>query len=241
MKWQLSICILLLLAGCSGRPENAGQTPRPLHQSGSHGSSTPLQQQVILDAPVIQQNPELKYGCEVTSLAMLLQHAGIDADKTNLAQRMVTDPDPLEQSDSGDILRWGNPHDGFVGDVSGTNRGYAIYAKPLQNLMQQYLPDRTVNLTGRPFEDLIEQIRKGKPVVVWTTAHYSPPRQWEQWSHDDQQIKATMEEHAVLLVGFDLQHVYVNDPLTGDKARKTPRDPFVEAWKQLGSQALSYS
>jgi uncharacterized protein YvpB len=47
--------------------------------------------------------------------------------------------------------------------------------------------------------------------------------------------------HAVVLVGFDNDHVYVNDPLTGKKSHKTEKNSFIESWVTLGQQALSYN
>lgn len=52
-------------------------------------------------------------------------------------------------SKNGDITQWGDPKEGFVGDITGKNKGYAVYVQPLQELMEQYLPNRTVNLTGK--------------------------------------------------------------------------------------------
>lgn len=43
---------------------------------------------LILDVPLIAQNPELPRGCEVTSLAMLLNYAGIKVDKMKLAKEV---------------------------------------------------------------------------------------------------------------------------------------------------------
>ncbi|WP_134683715.1 C39 family peptidase [Brevibacillus migulae] len=197
-------------------------------------------EKVMLDIPMIKQNPELRFGCEVTSLAMVLQHAGIKTDKMKLAREMPTDPDPMQKSASGDITRWGNPHHGFVGDITGQRAGFAIYARPLEKLMRRYLPNRTVNLTDQPFDRLVSQIQDGKPVIVWTTNEYKLPDRWESWKHGNQQITAPLDLHAVVLVGYDKEHVYLNDPLTGKKAQKTAKHTFIQSWKALGHQALSY-
>jgi uncharacterized protein YvpB len=195
---------------------------------------------IVLQAPVICQGPELYNGCEVTSLAMLLQYAGIHAGKMELANRLKKDNDPLIADTQGHITHWGNPDQGFVGDITGKNKGYAVHAGPLQQLMQQYLPERTLNLTGESFDSLLRQIQNGKPVIVWTTTHFTPPKKWIYWQHHQQQIKATMELHVVLLVGFDSNSVYINNPLTGEKAQRVDRESFMASWKALGQQALSY-
>jgi uncharacterized protein YvpB len=85
------------------------------------------QEKLILDVPLIAQNPELKYGCEVTSLAMVLQYAGIKVNKTELANSIKKDNDPLIIGKGGNIEHWGDPNDGFVGDITGKKKGYAVY------------------------------------------------------------------------------------------------------------------
>ena len=98
----------------------------------------------------------------------------------------------------------------------------------------------TLNLTGSSFNVVLDQIKNNKPVVVWTTSHFSKPTKWVTWNHGKDKIKATQEEHAVLVVGFDPHHVYVNDPLTGKQALQVARTPFIESWVALGRQAVSY-
>lgn len=195
---------------------------------------------VMLDVPIISQNPELKFGCEVTSLAMLLRHAGIPADKMKLANELPKDKDPVAKTKNGDITHWGNPDHGFVGDITGRNKGYAVYVKPLEALMKQYLPDRTVNLTGSTFDEVITKLREGKPVVVWTTGDYKLPDRWESWKHGQEEIRTPLDLHAVVLVGFNADHVFVNDPLSGKKAQKVNKQTFIDTWVTMGKQALTY-
>ncbi|MHC2201172.1 hypothetical protein [Paenibacillus sp. PvR053] len=44
----------------------------------------------------------------------------------------------------------------------------------------------------------------------------------------------------VVLVGFNADHVYVNDPLTAKKAQKANKQTFIDTWITMGKQALSY-
>lgn len=209
-----------------------------MNQSSSHQT---IKQSVLLDVAIIKQKPELKNGCEVTSLAMVLQYAGIKVNKMELAEKVAKDNDPIVRNSNGDIIHWGNPNHGFVGDITGKSKGYSVYEKPAEQLMKQYLPDRTLNLTGKPFDAVIEQLRNEKPVMVWTTSHFKAPVTWDSWNHGEEKINATFELHSVVLVGFDHDFVYVNDPLTGVKGQKVNRLSFIESWEALGKQALSYN
>ncbi|GLB60396.1 C39 family peptidase [Cytobacillus sp. NCCP-133] len=194
---------------------------------------------VMIDVPLIKQNPELKYGCEVTSLAMVLQHAGVKIGKMDLYKSVKKEDDALVRS-KGDILKWGNPAEGFVGDMTGSSAGYAVFDKPIENLVNQYLPGRAVNLTGHNFESVLNHTSKGYPVVVWTTGDYRLPDRWESWTHGNQTIKTPLDLHAVVLVGYDNQYVYLNDPLSGRKKVKVSKERFISSWHALKSRAVSY-
>jgi len=209
--------------------QEAAPTPAP-----------PPAKSAMLEAPVIRQYPELPRGCEVTSLAMLLQFKGIDKTKMELAAEMKRDPTPLQLNPNGTIKFWGNPNTGFVGEVAGPSKGFGIYHSALLELMVQYVPNAK-DFTREPFEMLEQQLREGIPSVVWTTINYKVPEKWVVWDTPIGPIQTTFMEHAVLLVGFDEQNVYVNDPLKPQSKIKVDKAQFIETWQAMGSQALSYT
>lgn len=204
-------------------------------------STLAMKPSAMLDVVLIRQNPELRYGCEVTSLAMVLNYAGVKTNKMDLYRSIRKDPDPLISSSQGDILRWGNPADGFVGDMTGRRAGYAVFDRPMIALINQKLPGRAVNLTNQSFNRVLAHVSSGHPVVVWTTGDYRLPDRWEGWYHGNQYIKTPLDLHAVVLVGYSTNYVYLNDPLSGRKQVKVSKAQFIRSWKALRSRAVSYN
>ncbi|MCM3568730.1 C39 family peptidase [Neobacillus mesonae] len=203
-------------------------------------NSSSKKDSALLNVKLIKQNPELKYGCEVTSLAMMLNYAGVKTNKMELYRLVRKDPDPLVKSPKGDILRWGNPADGFVGDMTGRRPGYAVFDKPMIDLINQKLPGRAVNLTNQPFERILSHVSNGHPVVIWTTGDYRLPDRPEGWYHGKAYIKTPLDLHVVVLVGYDANYVYLNDPLSGRKQVKAGKQQFISSWKALNRRAVSY-
>lgn len=266
MKAWHFIGILLPLLGCShGSPaENEVQTLKSEAPNVIADSRKPIQKLVVhqpsqkinvkqepkqqrrlnnktlMNVPLIRQNPELKYGCEVTSLAMMLKYAGADTNKMKLFNEIEKDPDPLKRSPKGDILSWGNPGEGFVGDMTGRYAGYAVFDKPMVDLINRYLPGRAVNLTGKNFDEVLAHVSAGYPVVIWTTGDYRLPDRWESWTHGHEVIKTPLDLHAVVLVGYEGNTVYINDPLSGRKQVPVNKQRFIATWKAMQSRAVSY-
>ncbi|GAB2692685.1 C39 family peptidase [Paenibacillus thermoaerophilus] len=191
-----------------------------------------------LDAPAIRQHPELPSGCEIVSLTMLLQYLGVDKGKMELVKELPFDPTPMKMS-GGRIVSWGDPNTGFVGDVTGKGRGYGVYHGPLFRVLSSYT-DQAVDLTGSEFDEVEKMLALGSPVVAWTTINFRVPDKWVTWESPNGPVRATFIEHAVLLTGYDEEHVYVNDPWTGGKDVKVAKSRFVETWEAMGKQAISY-
>jgi uncharacterized protein YvpB len=195
---------------------------------------------VLLSVPTQSQLPDLPNGCEVTSLSMLLTAGGIPVDKDVLAREQATDPTPpVFSGPPGDfysISRWGNPNRAFVGNVEGY--GYGIYHAPLARLLNSKTNGHALDLTGRPFSEILARLRLGTPIVVGTTSTFAPPTRWVTWTTPEGPVRATQLEHAVLLVGYTRERLVVNNPLTGRREQVSPA-PFIAAWQQMGRQALT--
>jgi len=194
----------------------------------------------MLNAPAISQYPELPSGCEITTLTMLLQFYGIKKNKMELLPEMKYDTTPVQLDNNKKIVYWGNPNVGFVGDIKGYSKGFGIYHTALIKLLKKYVPT-AVDLTGKPFEVLEDKVAEGIPVEVWTTIKYQESVEWIEWDTSIGPIRTTFFEHAVLLVGYDKDNVYVNDPLTGLSHVKINKALFIRTWELMEKQAISYS
>ncbi|MCM3663627.1 C39 family peptidase [Mesobacillus subterraneus] len=234
--------------------------PMPLHKSGTvfhvytydqNNNKSPESKLVVtsaqraiskkLYAPIVRQMPELNRGCEVTSLSMMLGSAGISSNKMTLALQVKKDPTPYRKI--GLKIYFGNPNYGFVGNMYTFSKpGFGVFNGPIEELANQYMPNRVVNLSGQSFDEVLNYVSAGHPVWVITTSWFKPvPDQyWQTWYTPQGQIRITMKEHSVLITGYDSKYVYFNDPLDGQKNKAIPLNQFIGGWKQYGSQAISY-
>lgn len=195
----------------------------------------------IINAPLILQYPELPRGCEVTSLAMLLQYSGNPVNKLKLANEIAKD-NSYYITAYGRIF-YGNPEHGFVGNMYSLKEpGLGVYHKPIFDLLSKYLPDQAIDLTGRKFEDTLYFLSNDVPVWVITNTKFKElsPDDFHIWYTSTIPIQVTYFEHSVLLTGYDQQYIYFNDPLSKEKNQKAPIEDFKKSWEQMGKQSVSY-
>jgi uncharacterized protein YvpB len=174
--------------------------------------------------------PELYNGCEVTSLAMLLNYYGYHVSKNELAGKIKTVPLSYGNGQKG------NPNVGFVGDME-DGPGLGVYNGPIYDLTRKFAGDKVINLTNSPFTDLLKKINKGEPVWIITTTKFAPVSLFQKWKTPQGTIQITFSEHSVVMTGFDENFIYINDPY-GYKNRKLERENFQKAWEQMGKQAI---
>lgn len=168
---------------------------------------------IKLDVPLINQMdpPKLYNGCEITSLAMILNYHGIEVTKNELANKVKTVP--LTYSNG----KKGNPNAGFVGDMA-NGPGLGVYNGPVFELAQKYVGDRAVNLTNHSFDEVLEEVGQGLPVWIITTSSFAPVSVFQKWDTPQGKIDITFSEHSVVITGYDEKYIYINNPY-GEKIR----------------------
>ena len=214
--------------------EKAATASSPTKTASETESAPPVQ----LHVPLIQQMPELERGCEVTSLAMILQYHGIDIDKMELAENIAYEP--FEENG----LR-GNMNQGFVGNMETFEEsGLGVYIDPIIELAEQYVDSsQIVNLIGQSTDALYAAIDEGSPVWILTNSWFSylPEEQFITWGTAEGSMMVTYRQHSVVLTYYDDEFVYINDPLQSEQNIALDRMNFEEAWIQMGSQAFYIS
>jgi uncharacterized protein YvpB len=144
--------------------------------------------------------------CEVASLAMLLQHAGVKVTKEELADEIPIVPLVDENG------LHGNPNKAFVGAMEGElggQGGYSVYHGPIAALAQSHLLNRSfkvVDLTGQKFTVLLKELASGNPVWVITTTTMQPDMLEEVWETPDGTMRVNWMLHSVAVTGFDDKH-----------------------------------
>lgn len=195
----------------------------------------PPSQAEIPNVPIFAQFPTLPTGCEATATAMLLNWAGVNISKEEVARSLPKGPLPYAK---GNKVYGGNPNMVFVGNPFSSS-GYGIFHQPIVHIINNYLPGSALDLTGCEFEELLETVGNGKPILVWATINMMPTYVSHTWYDEmGQRVDWKINEHCLVLIGYDRQNVIVNDPYIGRK-KAYPIATFKKMWMEMGRQAVT--
>jgi uncharacterized protein YvpB len=179
---------------------------------------------MILNVPVVLQNPELPAGCEVTSLTMALQYKGVAIDKLTLAMKMP-------------FTKTLDPNQGYVGSpYNGT--GYTINPVKLQELAKVYRSN-SADLTGSSITTIEKEVRAGNPVLVWYTIGYGNVIDLNNFKYQNgKKYWWPQPLHCIVVTGVSSTGFYINDPLNGNKNYMIDKDRFNQVYSGMGKRAL---
>ncbi len=197
-----------------------------------------IKNNVQINVAHISQKPELINGSEVTSLTMLLTASGVNVDKLEIGKALKIDSS--EKVVDNFQKYWGSPYYGYVGDMYNKSESLGVYSQIIFDLLQYYIYDYAVNLTGCNYSLVERFLSQGYPVWVMTTETFKelPKSSFEIIKTNFGEVYATTKSQAVLVTGYDSIFVYIKDP--NGNVEKVSREDFIKSFNQMGNQAISY-
>lgn len=209
------------------------------------------QQSHLIDAPHIKQNPGWPTGCEIVTATMAVQYIGLNASVADLVAHMPTGPYPYIVPN---VERKGaNPWKVFPGDPKGT--GYGAFSPVIEKTLNSYLSAsgsnyKAIRLMGYTIEQLCtDYIDKDIPIIFYATNQTSdsakeqlkpsyPGTSWTDYETGEYFTWCAME-HCLLLVGYDENYYYFNDPGRSAKSVKYTRASVEASYRSVLSQAVA--
>ncbi len=174
----------------------------------------------IEDFELIWQMPELPTGCEITSLTMVLNYLGAEADKVDISREYLLKEDVT--CDENDKYYGPDFKYTFAGDPEG-DTSYGCMAPCIVKTAQRYIADNEyalspVNLSGAEFEELLDYVEHDVPVIIWSTMELIEPEYKAKWyTPENKEVVWPSNEHCVVLTGYDADvgTVQTHDPMNG--------------------------
>lgn len=191
---------------------------------------------------LIYQNPELPNGCEITSLAILLDWAGYPIDKVELSDYWLP-KQGFYRSDG--ALHGADPNQNYAGDPSSSSSGWYCFEGPILTAGNAYLSDQSsylyaASLSGLTQEELEFWMDAGIPLAVWVTLDYSAPRTRSSsgWLlPDGTNYVPYTNLHCVVLAGWDGDNYRIANPINGWQTISP--DTFWSCFDAMGRRAVA--
>ena len=203
---------------------------------------TPVVTSKIIDVPLICQFPDYPAGCESVAAVMNLKYYRFVITVDDFIDRyLFIGSAPYKKNN---VWYSSNPDESFLGDPR-SEKGWGIWAKGLERSIQRCLDCYTGNFSvestfSESLASLCEKyIDNNIPVLVWVTAYMEPPRVniTPYIVGTDKTFTWISPNHCMLLVGYDEDNYYFNDPLTG-KLEKYDKTASDIAFEGNGKQAV---
>jgi uncharacterized protein YvpB len=169
-------------------------------------------QEFALSVPYFRQ--EENFTCNIAALRMLLAHRGVT----------VTEQELKGIIGSSGTRGTGNPYKNHVTD-------YGTYWDAIEKGVRQFRPYRIFK--DWSLSDLIGEVQRGNPVMVWGQNGWSDPHDISWTATDGTHVYAVNGMHSYIVRGFrgsadNPTHILVNDPWRG--VYSLPTNEFMRRW-----------
>ena len=190
----------------------------------------------ITGVPLINQYPDYPTGCESVALTILLNYYGVLVTPDDIIANLPKGSTPYYKNGK---VYGGNPEVEFVGNPYSLN-AYGVYERPLASVANKFKSGINI-ATGTEFEKILDIVKEGKPVIVWTSMSLAAPYISKSWIYEEtgETIYWKANEHAVVLIGTTPDKVIISDPI-GGKIKYQSLSIFKERYNYYGKKALYY-
>lgn len=223
-------------ASGSSKPESV--ISKVTEASSGESSSSPTKTR-IAGVPVIAQMPKYPTGCEAVSAVMALQFAGESITVDDFIDKYLEKS--LNFYKDGGVRYGPNPYEVFIGNPR-SRSAFGCMAPVIENALVKYYSSSNfvVNTTGKGMEDLCrDYIDQGIPVLVWTSIQMIEPSYTSCWYlPNGEKYTWLSNEHCMLLIGYDQEEYYFNDPYTG-KEVKYGKSLSQQRYEAFGKQSIA--
>ena len=167
----------------------------------------------IIQVPYIDQSVKYPTGCESVSTVMLLQYLGYDIS----VDKFIADYLEMKAFEEREGQLFGaDPNLYFCGSPYDKD-SFGCYAPVICKALEKAIGDKyeTRNETNTSVDELIRKyIDADMPVIFWACINMREPIVGPEWKLFDSEEVFTWisNEHCMLLVGYDEEGYYFNDP-----------------------------
>jgi uncharacterized protein YvpB len=202
-------------------------------------------QTFVLNVPVYRQS--VRFSCQFVATGMALAYkTGRSFDPMSLYNQVDKDGTQPTCDSNQNIVTWGNPYNGYVGNVygnaiAGCNRsGYGVYWAPVNRVVNIYRSSRIIS--GASVQQLLGEVANGNPVIIWAHNGYSGSGSQFSWTTPGgASIRAVTGMHSYVVVGFigsveNPTSIILNDPNRGRWTISTGY--FNGLWSYFGNTGI---
>lgn len=206
-------------------------------------SDSPAKNKTVLQVLYLSQKGILPNGCEAVSATMLLHHVGINVAPIDFVDRYL-DCEPTWTEGK---TRYGpDPSKAYAGNPRKIQGGFGCFSPVIERALIQaveaFAPGQyeVLNLGGISLKELETYIDKGIPAAIWATIGMQEVPFYYEWVSPDDGLtyRYPAREHCLVLVGYDDQRYYFNDPYNSNGLVSYSKATVEKRYETLGRQAV---
>lgn len=195
---------------------------------------------IKINVPYIDQSGAYPTGCESVSAVMLLRFLGYELSVDTFIEDFL-EKRPFFVADG--VTYGPDPRKYFCGSPYDED-GFGCYAPVIVRALRRIAGDRydVIDESGATAAELAEKyLDRGYPVIFWACIDMREPVEGPSWMLEDTKewFMWTSNEHCMLLVGYDEEGYYFNDPHDNHGVIRYPKDVTEDRHRAQHMQAVA--